>query len=189
MVCIGCGLGKSEISKKILRYTLKQAKTPCIIDADGLNLLSGHMDILKEREFPAILTPHMKEMSRLTGKSVSDLASSRLDMLGEFVNEYPVVCALKDSRTAVAQKGHHTFLNLAGSNAMAKAGAGDVLAGVITGFAAQGLGAYESVALGVFIHACGGDEARRVKGGYSVLARDLITGVEDVFLKQDRGED
>lgn len=189
VVCIGCGLGKSEISGKILLYTLREAKTPCIIDADGLNLLSGHMDILKEREFPAILTPHMKEMSRLTGKSVSELALSRLDMLGEFVNEYPAVCALKDSRTAVAQKGRHTFLNLAGSNAMAKAGSGDVLAGVITGLAAQGLGAYESAALGVFIHACGGDEARRVKGGYSVLARDLITGVEDVFLKQDRGED
>lgn len=188
IVCIGCGLGKSREAEKILLHTLREAAVPCVIDADGLNLLSGHMDVLKERKNPTILTPHMKEMSRLTGRSIEELASCRLDVVQEFVEEYPVVCVLKDSRTAVAQAGHHTFLNLAGSHAMAKAGAGDVLAGVITGLAAQGMPVFDSASLGVFVHACGGDEARAAKGAYSVLAADLITGIEKILLKQDRGE-
>ena len=80
------------------------------------------------------------------------------------------------------------FLNLAGNNAMAKAGSGDVLAGTITGLLAQGLDVFEGAELGVFLHACGGDEARREKGAYSVLARDLISGIAKILCKQDKGE-
>ena len=188
-VCIGCGLGTGRVSEDILRHTLREADTPCIIDADGLNILSRYMDELKESSIPLILTPHMKEMSRLTGRDIAELAEDRLDTVREFTKEYPAVCVLKDSRTAVAQKGRHTFLNLAGNSAMAKAGSGDVLAGVITGLTAQGMGAFDSACLGVFLHACGGDEARSEKGAYSVLASDLIAGIENVLRKQDRGEE
>ena len=188
-VCIGCGLGTGAVSEKILLHTLREADTPCIVDADGLNILSRHMDALKESGIPLILTPHMKEMSRLTGRDIAELAEDRLDTVREFAGEYPAVCVLKDSRTAVAQKEHHTFLNLAGNSAMAKAGSGDVLAGVITGLSAQGMDAFDSACLGVFLHACGGDEARSEKGVYSVLARDLIAGIENVLRKQDRGEE
>ena len=188
-MCIGCGLGRSEDSEKILIHTLKEADIPCIADADGLNILSGHMEVLRQRQAPVIVTPHMKEMSRLTGESVAEIAENRIQAAGKFAEEYGAVCVLKDSRTVVAQDGHHTFLNLAGNNAMAKAGSGDVLAGVITGLAAQGMTAFDSAALGVFLHACGGDEARGEKGAYSVLAQDLIAGIEKVLLKQDRGEE
>ena len=181
VVCIGCGLGKSEVSEQLLVHTLKEADIPCVIDADGLNLLCGHMELLKESSAPLILTPHMMEMSRLTGKSVAELKADRMTILRAFTGEYPAVCALKDSRTAVAQRGRQTFLNLAGNNAMAKAGSGDVLAGTITGLLAQGMGAFEGAAMGVFLHACGGDEARKEKGVYSVLARDLTAGIEDVL--------
>ncbi len=181
VVCIGCGLGKSEVSEQLLVHTLKEADIPCVIDADGLNLLCGHMELLKESSAPLILTPHMMEMSRLTGKSVAELKADRMTILRAFTGEYPAVCALKDSRTAVAQRGRQTFLNLAGNNAMAKAGSGDVLAGTITGLLAQGMGAFEGAAMGVFLHACGGDEARKEKGAYSVLARDLTAGIEDVL--------
>ena len=135
------------------------------------------MDLLGKIQAPVILTPHMKEMSRLTGLTVSELSERRVDIIEEFAEKYPVVCVMKDSRTLVKKQGRHTFINLAGNSAMAKAGAGDVLAGVITGIVAQGMDVYEGAALGVFLHACGGDEARRLKGGYSVLARDLIDGV------------
>lgn len=181
VVCIGCGLGKSEVSEQLLVHTLKEADIPCVIDADGLNLLCGHMELLKESSAPLILTPHMMEMSRLTRKSVAELKADRMTILRAFTGEYPAVCALKDSRTAVAQRGRQTFLNLAGNNAMAKAGSGDVLAGTITGLLAQGMGAFEGAAMGVFLHACGGDEARKEKGAYSVLARDLTAGIEDVL--------
>ena len=192
VICIGCGLGKSRVSEQLLIQTLKYLETnekPCIIDADGLNLLSTQMEQLEalaDREVPVILTPHMKEMSRLTGKSVEWIAENRQEVLDEFVSRYPAVCVLKDSRTMAAQKEHPTFVNLAGNSAMAKAGSGDVLAGVITGLAAQGMDPFDSAALGVYLHACGGDEAWRRKGSYSVLARDLIAGVEECMAQAER---
>lgn len=112
-----------------------------------------------------------------------------MEILRAFVKEYPVVCVLKDSRTAVAQSGRQTFLNLAGNSAMAKAGSGDVLAGTITGLLAQGTEVFEAASLGVFLHACGGDAAREMKGTYSVLAGDLITGIENVLREQNGGEE
>lgn len=178
VVCIGCGLGTGERSEQMLTYTLKHVKVPCIVDADGLNLLSRHLELLEQTEAPVILTPHMKEMSRLTGYPVPEISADRLDILSEFTERYPVVCALKDSRTLVKRAGRSVFLNLAGNAAMAKAGSGDVLAGIITGLAAQGMEAFDSAALGVFLHGCAGDEARAAKGAYSVLARDLISGLE-----------
>ena len=183
VICIGCGLGRSGLSEQLLVNTLKYLKEnekPCVIDADGLNLLSGHMNLLKElsgRETPVILTPHMKEMSRLTKESIEGIIDSRFEILDRFVREFPAVCVLKDSRTAAAQSGRPVFVNLAGNSAMAKAGSGDVLAGVITGLAAQGMDAFASASAGVFLHACGGDAARDHKGSYSVLARDLISGI------------
>ncbi len=178
VVCIGCGLGTGEISRRILEGTLNRVSVPCIIDADGLNLLSRKMNLLEKMCSPVILTPHMKEMSRLTGYSVNDLSDRRLEIIREFTEKYPAVCVLKDSRTFIKEKGRHPFFNLAGNSTMAKAGSGDVLAGVITGLSAQGMPAYESAALGVYLHACGGDEAKEAKGSYSVLARDLIAGIE-----------
>ena len=109
-----------------------------------------------------------------------------MEIVSKFAEEYPAVCVLKDSRTVVQAKGKHPFLNLAGNSAMAKAGSGDVLAGVITGLTAQGMEVYESASLGVFLHACGGDKARDEKGRYSVLARDLIEGIEKCIKENDK---
>ena len=189
VICIGCGLGKSGISEQLLGNTmnyLKEHEKPCVIDADGLNLLSGNMEMLEAlsgRKTPVVLTPHMMEMSRLTGRSVRELAEKRFEILEGFVRKYPAVCVLKDSRTVTAAEGHAPCLNLAGNSAMAKAGSGDVLAGVITGLAAQGMDAFDAASLGVFLHACGGDTARDEKGSRGVLARDLIGGII-TFMKQ-----
>ncbi len=185
IVCIGCGLGTGKISEQILTCTLEHVTVPCIIDADGLNILSRRMELLKNMKAPVILTPHMKEMSRLTGYTVKEIAGKRMEIITQFTEEYPAVCVLKDSRTLVKSSKRHAFLNLAGNPAMAKAGSGDVLAGVITGLAAQGMNAYESASLGVFLHACGGDEARAAKGNYSVLARDLIDGIGRCITKAE----
>lgn len=189
VVCIGCGLGTSRTAARILRHTLECVEKPCVIDADGLNLLSEDMGVLEHAEAQLIMTPHMKEMSRLTGYSVCELKDRRMEILKEFGDKYPAVCVLKDSRTAVYEKGRHPFVNLAGNSAMAKGGAGDVLAGVITGLLAQGMDRYESASFGVFLHACGGDEARKVKGSYSVLAGDLIEGIEKVTADEEEKKD
>ena len=166
---------------------MKYIKTPCVADADALNLMSRHMELLGNMETPLILTPHMMEMSRLTGKSVGEIKADRVGAAEMFVAEYPVICVLKDSRTAVSCRGRNTFVNLAGNSAMAKAGSGDVLAGVIAGLMAQGKEPFDAACLGVFLHACGGDEAREAEGAYSVLARDLITGIRQC-MKKYQGE-
>lgn len=108
---------------------------------------------------------------------IPQIAERRFSVVKEFTEQYQVVCALKDSRTVVMKEGHHPFLNLAGNSAMAKAGSGDVLAGMISGLAAQKTDIFDAVSAGVYFHACGGDEARKKKGSYSVLARDLIDGI------------
>ena len=198
VICIGCGLGKSETAEKILSYTLIHAKCPCVIDADGLNLLSGKKEstiIFRAMRYPAILTPHMKEMARLSERPVSDISEHRMEVLKEYTAKNPVICVLKDSRTVVAQNGYQKFVNLAGNHAMAKGGSGDVLAGVITGLLAQEqatgrterrMNLFKTATAGVFLHACGGDAARDAKGGYSVLARDLIDGIQTAMKEAER---
>lgn len=186
LIGIGCGLGKSDTAQQMLQQTLACAKVPCVVDADGINILAEHMEWLSETKADVILTPHMKEMSRLLGCSVKELAEERMERLHTFVKEYPIVCVMKDARTLVAKEHENTYLNLSGNAAMAKAGSGDVLAGIITGILAQQCELYTSACLGVFLHGLAGDEARDEKGEYSVLASDLINQIGNV-LKNIRG--
>lgn len=177
VVCIGCGLGQHAVSEELLKETLKICQVPCVIDADGLNLLACHMELLREMDHPVILTPHMKEMAGILGCSVAELAEERFSRLMKFTAQYPAVCALKDARTVVAERFRPFFVNTAGNQAMAKAGSGDVLAGVITGLLAQHMEAGDAAVLGVYLHACGGDEARARFGSYSVLAEQLAESI------------
>lgn len=188
VVCIGCGLGKSKVSEQILEYVLRHLEIPCVIDADGLNLLARKKELLLQEAKEIILTPHMKEMAGMIGCTVSELAERRFEKLQKFVGDYGVVCALKDARTLVAAQGRQMFLNTAGNSAMAKAGSGDVLAGVIAGLLAQHMSAYDAAVLGVYLHACGGDEARKRCGAYSVLAQDLTEGIKICIKETKRGE-
>ena len=185
VVCIGCGLGTDRQAEKLLVHTMEKVKVPCVADADGINLLSRNRELLNRIAAPLILTPHMMEMSRLTGTAVKEIKENRMEILRKFTENCPAVCVLKDSRTIVAEKGRHPFVNLAGNSGMAKAGSGDVLAGVITGLLAQGMSPFESAALGVYLHACGGDEIRDCLGSYSILARDLIQGIQKCMKKAE----
>lgn len=192
IVCIGCGLGQNRISESLLKGTLRGSDVPCVVDADGINLLACHPELLNETQMPLVLTPHMKEMSGLLGCSVAELQESRMSRIAAFIEKYPsVVCALKDSRTIVAQWGKHYFINTAGNHGMAKAGSGDVLSGVVTGLLAGGLNCYDSAVLGVYLHARGGDMARDRLGSFSMLAEDLITGIQECLkeAEEQQGKD
>lgn len=185
-VCIGSGLGTSRLSEQILQTTIQHVKVPCVIDADGLNLLSSDPEVLKKNtDSEIVLTPHMKEMERLSGKKVSEIREKRMDVLGEFTKRYPVVVALKDARTIVASNTSHTYVNLSGNCAMAKAGSGDVLAGIIAGLMAQKVTGYDAAVLGVYLHGCCGDYARKKMGSYSVMAEDLIENLSKVLIDQE----
>ena len=111
LIGIGCGLGKSDTAKQLVSHTLTGAQVPCVVDADGINILAEHMEWLSETKADVILTPHMKEMSRLLGCSVKELAEERMERLHTFVKQYPVVCVMKDARTLVAREHENTYLN------------------------------------------------------------------------------
>lgn len=181
LIGIGCGLGKSDTAERVMQYTLKRALVPCVVDADGINILSKHMEWIEETNALIVLTPHMKEMSRMLQCSVKELIEQRMEKLHAFVERYKVVCVLKDARTLVAKEHQNTYLNLSGNAAMAKAGSGDVLAGVIVGILAQQCEPYTSACLGVFLHGLAGDMARDKKGAYSVLASDLVAEISSVL--------
>lgn len=181
LIGIGCGLGKSDTAERVMQYTLKRALVPCVVDADGINILSKHMEWIEETNALIVLTPHMKEMSRMLQCSVKELIEQRMEKLHAFVERYKVVCVLKAARTLVAKEHQNTYLNLSGNAAMAKAGSGDVLAGVIVGILAQQCEPYTSACLGVFLHGLAGDMARDKKGAYSVLASDLVAEISSVL--------
>ena len=183
-VCIGSGLGMSRLSEKILKTVIEYVKIPCLIDADGLNLLAenkNYLNQMAERRF--VITPHMKEMSRLTGTPVEELKADRIQILKDFISRYRITCVLKDSRTLIASEEKGIRMNLTGNSAMAKAGSGDVLAGVISGWMVQGKEAEDAAELGTYIHGLSGDLAKFEKGVYSVMARDLIEYISKALMK------
>lgn len=183
-VCIGSGLGMSRLSEKILKTVMEYVKVPCLIDADGLNLLAenkNYLNQMAERRF--VITPHMKEMSRLTGTPVEELKADRIQILKDFISRYRITCVLKDSRTLIASEEKGIRMNLTGNSAMAKAGSGDVLAGVISGWMVQGKEAEDAAELGTYIHGLSGDLAKFEKGVYSVMARDLIEYISKALMK------
>lgn len=183
-VCIGSGLGMSRLSEKILKTVIEYVKVPCLIDADGLNLLAennNYQNQMAERRF--VITPHMKEMSRLTGTPVEELKADRIQILKDFISRYRITCVLKDSRTLIASEEKGIRMNLTGNSAMAKAGSGDVLAGVISGWMVQGKEAEDAAELGTYIHGLSGDLAKFEKGVYSVMARDLIEYISKALMK------
>lgn len=175
VVCIGSGIGTGTISENIVQTTIQEVEVPCVVDADALNLLSENLEILMQKKHGNfVLTPHMKEMARLTKHTIPELVENRREMLLAFTRSYHVTCVLKDARTLIGNSNTRSYWNPSGNAAMAKAGSGDVLTGIIGGLLAQGVIPEDAAVLGVYLHGCAGDIAREMKGSYSVLARDLI---------------
>ena len=186
VVGIGSGLSMSDTAHKLLSYTVRHTKKPCMIDADGLNILSKDRELLEDLTPDCILTPHMKEMSGLCGHSVQELKEERFRYFREFFEEIPSVCVMKDARTLVGKNKLPIYVNISGNQSMAKGGAGDVLGGMIAGLLAQGMKPYEAGVLGVFLHGLAGDAAQKRKGSYSVLASDILEGIAEVLAEESK---
>lgn len=187
VLIIGPGLGESERSRKMLPWFLEHTweKKPMILDADGLNLLAENPRWRKFLGKRAVLTPHMGEMSRLTGKTVAELQKDRVAAARELAEKTGAVCVLKDACTVTASPDGAVWLNLSGNPGMAAAGSGDVLTGVLAGMFCADLenGLAEpdkSAALGVYIHGRAGDLAAKTKGEYGMKAGDLLPAVSEV---------
>lgn len=180
-IAIGSGLGMSSTAEQMVKCVMENAQVPCVIDADALNLLAQHLEWFELLKAEAILTPHMKEMTRLIGRSMQELQENRVELTGAFVKNKNVTCVLKDARTIVENAQENLYINVSGNAAMAKAGSGDVLTGIVAGIAGQGTMPFQAACLGTYLHGLAGDAAKCKKGSHSVLASDIIDGIGDVL--------
>ena len=180
VIVIGPGLGTERVAEKIFRYVVKKSKVPVVIDADGINLLARNKKFLIEPHAPWVLTPHIQEMARLTGKSKEVILRNPMGEAVNFTEDYPVTLVLKDARTIVAKEKELRYINTSGNSGMATGGSGDVLAGMIGGLLAQGMEAYEAAKLGVYLHGSAGDAAAEKKSTYSMTATDILDGIAEV---------
>lgn len=183
-IVVGCGLGRSELSRRVLGQVLRLSSVPTVIDADGLNIIS-ESPALKKYLSGAIITPHLLEMSRLCGISLADIDADREGTAARFATRTGAVCVLKSHKTCVSDGGEAIYVNNSGNNGMATAGSGDVLAGIIGGILAQNKGGslsmMDAAALGVYIHGLAGDASRDRLGEYSLMASDIIDGIPTVL--------
>ncbi|MEM6380544.1 MAG: NAD(P)H-hydrate dehydratase, partial [Bacteroidota bacterium] len=145
---IGPGLGQEVITQQALQQLLKQAKTPLVIDADALNILSKNLTWLSLIPKDSILTPHLGEFRRLFGKSINSKAE--LKLLQEKANELGLIIVLKGAFTRVACPTGTMYFNSTGNPGMATGGSGDILTGILTGLLAQGYPPIEAALLGVW---------------------------------------
>ena len=191
VLIIGPGLGTSERSIRKVHWFLKKAQLthkPVVLDADGLNLLSVHPQWNKYLGGHCILTPHIGEMSRLTGKSISEIKENQPETAAGFASETGAVCVLKDACTVTASPVGTLYFNRSGNPGMATAGSGDVLSGILAGILCMHLrkGACDLAYLaakGVMLHGICGDRAAEVRGTRGMTASDIICYIPEI-LKQ-----
>jgi NAD(P)H-hydrate epimerase len=174
---LGPGLGKSHATE--IMELIEHAKQPMVVDADGLNVLSENIDILKQCRGPRLLTPHPGEMKRLfdSGKM------SRVETARNFCEQYPVALLLKGSRTIVCERGRPLSYNSTGNPGMASGGMGDVLTGVCAGLVGQGLSLYDAARVGAWV--CGRAAEMSIfqsdQSEESLLSRDVLNHLGNAF--------
>jgi hydroxyethylthiazole kinase-like uncharacterized protein yjeF len=157
VIAIGPGMGNSRLTYNILSETILKSDCPLVIDADGLNVLQGNLDILQCKNNKIILTPHYGEMARLTGLSIEEIKEDKVKIAKDFARSNEVILLLKGYRTIVTD-GDDVFINTTGNSAMASGGMGDTLTGVIASFIAQGYEPLEATYLAAYIHGYCGDK-------------------------------
>lgn len=184
VIGMGPGLGQSKATLQALRHAL-QAGKPMVIDADALNLISQHSELLHLIPAGSILTPHVKEFERLAG--TWNNSYDRLNLQLKLAQRIKGVVLVKGAYTAIATSSGDLFFNNTGNPGMATAGSGDVLTGILTGLLAQGYQAPAAAVLGTYLHGLSGDLAARDKGENSLIASDLIGYLPQAFREAAKG--
>ncbi len=183
VAAFGPGLGINGALRSILETLLRQDNLRLVIDADGLNNLAGIKDWPAGLKAKLILTPHPGEMKRLWSALFREpLPSDRQQQAIQLAQQTKTVVALKGAGTVVTD-GQKVYINKTGNPGMATAGSGDVLTGVITALAGQGLNNFDAAVLGVYIHGLAGDIAAEKIGQVSLMTTDIIQALSDAFTK------
>lgn len=180
-IVLGPGIGQEEYGRTMVEAVLSNAYVPIIMDADAINLAARYPYLKGYFTENIILTPHLAEFSRLTGRSVDEIREDLVGAARQASDQYGVTCVLKDSATVTAGKDGRVFVNASGSPAMAKGGSGDVLTGVIAGFLALGMDECEAASMGVYVHGLAGEAAAGRFGVHSVLAGEIADCLGEVI--------
>ena len=187
-VGIGPGLGTVVGTTELLKRFLEDNNAPLIIDADALNLIATHRDLLTVLPEGSILTPHPKEFERLIGKWNNDY--DKIKLATEFAINYQVIIVLKGANTAIFHSDGSIYYNSTGNCALATGGSGDVLTGIITSLVAQGYNSLDASILGVYLHGLTADIAisKRLESKESFSAMNIIDYLGEAFLTIEEGE-
>lgn len=169
-VLIGPGLGCSEETEQVVLWVLENFDGPVVLDADGINVMQAHKDILRGRTSPTIITPHEGEFAGIGGVT----EKGRLKGAAELAYDLGVIVVFKGNKTIITD-GKTAYVNQTGNPGMAVGGSGDVLAGVITGLVGQRIKPLEASAAGVWLHGTAGDLCAKEMGQYGMLPTDMLS--------------
>lgn len=170
-VLIGCGLGQSEGTREVVEAVLRSADCPVVLDADGINVLREHMDVVRGRQQPTILTPHDGEFRRIGTLSQDREASTKV-----LAKDLGAIVLLKGHRTIITD-GENTYINTTGNPGMAVGGSGDLLAGIIVSLLGQGIAPLEAAACAAWLHGAAGDRCAEELGQYGMLPTDMLNAL------------
>jgi NAD(P)H-hydrate epimerase len=175
-ILVGCGLGWSPGTTDFLERLLSEMRpaAPIVIDADGLNNLSGLADWWRWLGGPVAVTPHPGEMATLTGTSAPALPKDRVESARHWASQWSVTVVLKGAHTVIAEPGGLVRVSPFANPGLASGGTGDVLAGIIAGLLAQGLSPADAACCGVYLHGRVAEAVRDRMGDAGTIASDLI---------------
>lgn len=179
VICFGMGAGTSGKTIYAFESLLKRTKTPMVIDADGLNILSKEKELIKHIPENSVLTPHPKELERLIGKWDNDF--HKLELAKDFSKKNKIILVIKGAHTFIVF-GEDLYINNTGNPGMATAGAGDVLSGVITSLISQKYDPLIAAVFGVYLHGKAGDIAAGELGFQGMIAGDIAAHIGSAFL-------
>jgi NAD(P)H-hydrate epimerase len=183
-VAIGPGISTHAQTIDAVRALIGRLQTPSVLDADALNALAGHTDLLASCKIHPILTPHPGEMARLDGSdSPRTVNADRIGTATRFAQRHGVVLVLKGARTVVSSPDGRVAICTTGNPGMATAGTGDALTGIIVALLAQGLNAWDAACVGTYIHGLAGDLAATDLGMMGMTAGDLIERIPHAFAR------
>lgn len=185
VLAVGCGMRKTDATMFLMRKLLTYTEIPMVLDADALNCVSEFTSLLKKSRSQVVLTPHRGEFLRLSGLSNLELDHDRKKAVLDFTREHECVLVLKGPQTIVCDGNSFVELDYANS-ALATAGSGDVLTGIIAAMIAQGMTVYDSAVLGVALHGMSGAQAANTMTEYCVTAGDLVRYLPSAFKKMQK---
>lgn len=181
VLIIGPGLGTDKTTSALVRKIIKKINLPAVIDADALNALNNHLEVLKNHKGQLILTPHQMEMSRLFRVKPGLIKKNRKLIAKKYAKYYNSTIILKGHNTFVTDGSGKCYINKTGNPGMATAGSGDVLSGIAGAFLAQGLSVFSAAKYATYIHGLAGDITARDKTQMGLIASDIIDRIPDAI--------